>query len=88
MLRNVRLDCFLPLRYQIQLVKHIRRGYNGLDDEVYGQKLRWTIPAALMYCITIYTTIGMELMGIMEVNSNSCKVSFFIAYFRRGLLFS
>ena len=43
-------------RYQSQLVRQIRRGYDGSGED--GAKLRWTIPAALMYCITIYTTIG------------------------------
>lgn len=43
-------------RYQHQLVRQIRRGYDGSGED--GAKFRWTIPAALMYCITIYTTIG------------------------------
>nr|CAH0101549.1 unnamed protein product [Daphnia galeata] len=42
--------------YQAQMVRHIRRGYDGTDEN--PLLMRWTIPAALMYCITIYTTIG------------------------------
>lgn len=38
------------------MVRHIRRGYDGTDEN--PLLMRWTIPAALMYCITIYTTIG------------------------------
>lgn len=38
------------------MVRHIRRGYDGSDEN--PLVMRWTIPAALMYCITIYTTIG------------------------------
>lgn len=38
------------------MVRHIRRGYDGLDEN--PNVVRWSIPAALMYCITIYTTIG------------------------------
>ncbi|KAK4025397.1 hypothetical protein OUZ56_014470 [Daphnia magna] len=42
--------------YQTHMVRHIRRGYDGTDEN--PLLMRWTIPAALMYCITIYTTIG------------------------------
>lgn len=42
--------------YQAHMVRHIRRGYDGTDED--PNLIRWTIPAALMYCITIYTTIG------------------------------
>ena len=42
----------------MHMVRHIRRGYDGLDEE--PNVVRWSIPAALMYCITIYTTIGKE----------------------------
>lgn len=41
------------------MVRHIRRGYDGSDEN--PVLMRWTIPAALMYCITIYTTIGESL---------------------------
>ena len=38
------------------MVRQIRRGYDGIDED--PNRVRWTIPSALMYCITIYTTIG------------------------------
>ena len=44
--------------YQAHMVRNIRRGYDGTDED--PNLIRWTIPAALMYCITIYTTIGIN----------------------------
>ena len=42
-------------QYQGLVVASIRRGYDASEpDDNYG----WTFAAALMYCITIYTTIG------------------------------
>ena len=40
--------------YQESVVRSIRRGYDGSDVGYLG----WTLPSALMYCITVYTTIG------------------------------
>jgi len=40
--------------YQESVVRSIRRGYDGSEVGYLG----WTIPSALMYCITVYTTIG------------------------------
>jgi hypothetical protein len=51
------------------MVRHIRRGYDGTDEN--PLLMRWTIPAALMYCITIYTTIG---------NNNVNPFFFFLLY--------
>ena len=50
------ITCFVCFRYQNQMVRQIRRGYDGIDED--PNRVRWTIPSALMYCITIYTTIG------------------------------
>jgi hypothetical protein len=46
------------------LVRQIRRGYDGIDEN--PNLVRWTIPSALMYCITIYTTIGSLLASSAE----------------------
>lgn len=49
------------------MVRHIRRGYDGTDEN--PLLMRWTIPAALMYCITIYTTIGtVNVEGVSSLN--------------------
>lgn len=62
---------YCAVRYQMHMVRHIRRGYDGLDED--PDVVRWTIPAALMYCITIYTTIGstrqMPILLIAQLNS-------------------
>lgn len=57
------------IRYQAQMVRHIRRGYDGTDEN--PLLMRWTIPAALMYCITIYTTIG---------NNNPVNIRHFLQF--------
>jgi len=38
--------------FQNNFVKKIRLGYNGEDDDA------WTFPKALMYSLSVYTTIG------------------------------
>lgn len=42
------------LNYQKEVVLHVKRGYDATDRADSG----WSFPAAIMYCITVYTTIG------------------------------
>ena len=61
--------------YQESVVRSIRRGYDGSDVGYLG----WTIPSALMYCITVYTTIGTPFpthLFLFLFSSSSCFSSF------------
>lgn len=59
--------------YQLHMVRNIRRGYDGTDEN--PNLNRWTIPAALMYCITIYTTIGMLFRLVLCPAERQCLSS-------------
>lgn len=41
------------VNFQSSIVREIRLGFDGSSDPI------WTFPAALMYSLSVYTTIGM-----------------------------
>lgn len=44
------------LEYQTNIIRAVRNGYDGIDDD--EESMKWRFPGAFLYSLTVITTIG------------------------------